>query len=279
MSPRVSEILHDKTFLVHFIPTVLILIVGLGATIWGYSVAHETLARDRRQIINAIANDIERSVGNRFMLYEEILRSGVGFFAGSENVTRSDWQRYVDTLEIRMRYPGIKGIGVAPIVLESELSTHVGQATSEGIEQYQVVPTSQRDVYSPILYLEPNDTHNQQMLGYDLFNDPIRRQAMEEARDSGRAFYTDKLDPINQVSSDDQANFMVFLPYYRQQLPTDTTDQRRQAIEGFVFVPLHAEDFFNYVFSQSNDIRNVGLRIYANKKDAEHLIYENDNYK
>src|SRR3546814_19605036 len=61
--------------------------------------------------------------------------------------------------------------------------------SSDLFPDYRIWPEGERAIYTSIIYLEPFDWRNQRAFGYDMFLAPVRRAAMERARDTeiGRA--------------------------------------------------------------------------------------------
>ena len=56
---------------------------------------------------------------------------------------------------------------------------------AEGFPDYAIHPAGERDPYTNIIYLEPFADRNLRAFGYDMYAEPVRREAMERARDTG----------------------------------------------------------------------------------------------
>ena len=56
----------------------------------------------------------------------------------------------------------------------------------EGFEDFRIRPEDERGEYHSIIYLEPLDRRNRAAVGYDMFSEPVRREAMARARRSSR---------------------------------------------------------------------------------------------
>lgn len=72
---------------------------------------------------------------------------------------------------------------------ERDLDAHVRATRAEGLPDYVVAPAGQRDERFPILYVHPESPGSLRMLGYDMNSNPVRRAAMEPARDSGEQIH------------------------------------------------------------------------------------------
>jgi len=169
----------------------------------------------------------------RLNAYALILRGSAGLFAASGIVTRQEWRDYVETLHADYSVPGVQGIGFAQLIFPSQLAAHIAAVRAEGFPDYTVRPAGERSVYSAIIYLEPFTDRNLRAFGYDMFSEPVRRAAMEQARDTGEAALSGKVVLMQETSTDVQAGALMYFPIYRHRAPLDTLAQRRAALIGW----------------------------------------------
>ncbi|CAA7626382.1 CHASE domain-containing protein [Magnetospirillum sp. SS-4] len=220
----------------------VVLLCSLILTIAAWHVSNafvRELARDRFRFH---AQDVRTSIARRMQAYEAVLRSGVGLFQSSAEVSRAEWRAFVATTAIDRYYPGIQGIGYSAVVRPEERHSHTEAIRAEGFPGYSIRPQGERDVYTSIIYLEPFIGRNLRAFGYDIFSEPVRRAAMERARDSGEAALSGKVTLVQETDSDIQPGFLLYLPVYRPGMPIDTVEQRRAAIRGFVYSPFRVRD-------------------------------------
>lgn len=210
-----------------------------------------------QNISNTFADEADRItdlIDDRFNIYINSLEGGVGLFAASDNVERDEWKYYVDSLNIQQNYPGIQGMGYATFVQPQELPAFIQSIQNEGFPEYAIHPEGEREIYSAVIYLEPFDERNQQAFGYDMFQNPIRRLAMEQARDTGLPKMSAPVTLVQEIDEDVQVGFLIYLPVYNKELPTETLEQRREAILGYVYAPFRANDFIESVIISLADI-------------------------
>src|SRR5690606_4660819 len=110
--------------------------------------------------------------------------------------------------DIRGQHPGLQGVGYALVIAPGELAVHEQRVRNEGFPGYSVHPAGPRDSYTSIVYLEPFDKRNQRAFGYDMFTEPIRRAAMEAARDSGEIAISHTVELVQETDTDIQAGFL-----------------------------------------------------------------------
>lgn len=89
---------------------------------------------------------------------------------------------------------------------------------------------ARRPDYFPIAFLYPL-AGMEQALGFDPASEPLRKETMDYARDSGQLSATKTLQLVTPFGS--HKSFMFFAPYYRTGGATATIEQRRQNIVGY----------------------------------------------
>lgn len=210
---------------------------------WVWHLAERAAVRQAHQRLEFEAEEISLALAQRLRIYEIALRGGRGLLDASRGVSRAEWRRYVDNLRLESTHPGVQGLAFAPVLRPSQLAQHERQVRAEGLAQYAVHPPGPRDTMVPIVYIEPLDGRNQRALGFDMFSEPLRREAMERARDSGLPAMTGRVVLLQETLHDPQHGFLTYLPVYHHGLPTETLEQRRAALRGFVFSPFRWKDF------------------------------------
>jgi signal transduction histidine kinase len=203
--------------------------------------------------------------------YERVLKGGAGLFAASGTVTREEWHRYVERLDMQRELPGIQGTGFSQLIPASEKAAHEAAMRAAGFPAYGIRPEGVRELYSSIIYLEPFADRNLRAFGYDMYSEPVQREAMERARDTGEAALSGLVTLVQETDVNVQPGFLVYVPVYRNDLPTETVAQRRAAIQGFAYSPFRAHDLMEKLFSDPR--RDVEVAIYDGERAPDHLLY------
>ena len=211
------------------------------------------------------------AIHKRMTDHEQILLGAAGLFEASESVSRAQWRDYNERLQLSERYPGIQGVGFAKAVLQTELATHIQSVRAEGFADYDLYPPGNRELYTPVLYLEPFTGRNLAAFGYDMFAEPVRRQAMLTAAETGKTRITGRVTLRQETFGEVQAGILMYVPLYRAGEPHATPTQRIQALDGFVFSPYRVDDLMRGILGSSE---NLNLHIYAGESETpEQLIY------
>ena len=255
----------------------LILIIGLVLTI---TIAIHTkyyLEVQKKQEFSVVCNEIKTKITTRLHAHAQLLRSGASYFESSKRVTRSDWNHFINTSMIDKNLPGIQGVGYAEIINKDQLHKHIHQIRNEGFPEYSVWPPGDRKIYTSIIYIEPFKDRNLRAFGYDMYSEPIRRKAMDEACDLNIAALTGKVNLVQETDKDLQAGTLMYVPVYKKELPTNTINERRAAIIGWVYSPYRMADLMHGILGTRglDDIFKINLRIYDNDSiNPNSLLYE-----
>lgn len=249
------------------------LVLSLSVTIWGWHHTKTDIEQSAGQHFSFRADEIKRAILDRMLNYELVLRGGAGLFAGSESVKREEWRAYVNKLKIEQSYPGIQGIGYSVIIPPSKKDSHVREVRSRGFSNYRIWPEGNRDVYTSIIYLEPFDWRNQRAFGYDMLSEPVRRAAMERARDTDTAVISEKVILVQETGQGAQTGFLMYMPVYRNGAPSSTVEERRRAVLGYVYSPFRMNDLMRGILGRN--LPDVGLEIFdGDRITAGSIMYD-----
>lgn len=218
-------------------------------------------------------NAMERMIARRLDHHARILWSGAALFSASGAVTREEWRRFTQHLRLDKQLPGIQGYGFAVLIPREALAQHTQEIRNEGFPEYQVRPAGDRELYSSIIYLEPFSGRNLRAFGYDMFSEPVRRAAMERARDTDAAALSGKVILVQETDREFQFGTLMYVPVYRKNMPTKTVEERRAAISGWVYSPYRMNDLLLGILGAQNSNLKNGLRLSI--FDGEQISPEN----
>lgn len=227
------------------LPLLLAALAFLAALIVTYMVAgnaQRTAAAELAGNFNFRARDMAASIDRRMDVYEEVLLATSGFLRGSVEIDRGAFAEYYDLLRLNEHFPGIEALGIAAIVPPGRVDAHVAAMRAEGFRDYAIKPPGPRPVITSITRIEPFSGRNLRAFGYDMFSEPVRRAAMEQARDTGHAAATGKVVLVQEGGNGGQPGFLMYMPVYEAGLVHDSLDARRAAIVGWVYAPFRMND-------------------------------------
>lgn len=205
------------------------------------------------------ASETTGAVKDRLSIFEETLRAGVGLFAGNGTVSKEQFSNFINTSAVLERYSGAQVVGYSKVVPSAEIASFTDMIRATSTSTFTPYPAGSRSIYAPIIYTEPQSDTNKRSIGFDPYSDPTRHSALETAKDSGMVTVSDVVQSVNDKTENGRA-FIMYAPQYKQGMPTNTVEQRRAAIEGFMFTGFKIPQFMGNVLP-SDDDENVSYKI------------------
>ena len=260
-----------------WLPLILSLFVFISSIGLSY-LLNNIITQQRYSEFEAEAKTFTQAVNNRLDTYKNLLEGSVGLFNASDNVSREEWKAYVNTQDVQVRYPGIQGLGYAHIVPTSTKDLFIKSVRLEGFEDFNITPEGTRDPLTSIIFLEPFDVRNRRAFGYDMFSEETRRSAMIYARDSGETSISGKITLLQETTTDIQPGFLMYKSVYSKRVATDSINNRRSEILGYVFAPFRMNDFMQGILLENQTL--LGVEIYDGLnvgENNENLFFRTNN--
>ncbi len=256
------------------------LIIGLVLTLLATIYTSRDQEAGLKREFESVCNEIRVKITTRLHAHAQLLRSSAAFFAGSVNITRIEWRDFNIREKIGKNLPGIQGVGFAVIIPKNRLQQHIASVRAEGFPGYTVKPAGERDFYSSIIYLEPFSGRNLRAFGYDMLTEPIRKKAMERACDSDLVILSGKATLVQETDQDVQAGALMYVPVYGKDQTTNTVEQRRMAILGWVYIPCRMHDLMQGILRRwdLSHTARIHLRVYDDSISARSLLFDSQHH-
>jgi len=263
-------------YIQRFLPW-LILAIGLLITYTLQNIAHQSNFKNVHERFDFRANEIVGNIKSRIESYQAVLLGTKGLFLSSQYVGRSEFHQYIEQLNLAQNYPGIQGVGFSLMVKPEVLQAHIKTIRSEGFPAYVIRPEGNRSIYTSIIYLEPFDWRNQRAFGYEMFSEPVRRAAMQHARDENKTISSGMVTLVQETDKNKQRGFLMYLPVYDHTKPHDTQAERRENILGWVYAPFRMHDLMRGIigphFGEKGSM--ISFDIYdGDTASSTNLIYD-----
>jgi two-component system, cell cycle sensor histidine kinase and response regulator CckA len=237
--------------------TLLVVLAGLIASLVCAAVVRRGEQSERQQRFARLVDSRLRIFDERMIRFEDVLTSLRTLFENADSVSREDFRRV--TADFLARQDGVIALRWVPVVRAEDRDNWEARQRNEGAAGFQIVEpqgnarrAAARPSYYPICYAEPADA-NASMLGFDLLAGP-HAPYLEEAAASGVAIASPKL-PMRGEPPDAWPVVGTLAVFERRQ-PTDTPEQRRAALKGFVQLVCHLETVLK---SSMNGLRKSGF--------------------
>lgn len=193
----------------------------------------DSLQRSQTELLNRFGQAIIAKVDADVAL----LAAVVGLFRASEQVDRHEFKDFYETVaSSATNLDGIQGLGFARKLTPAQIPAYTTAIRGEGFPAFTVHPPGPRPVMTAIEFLEPFDWRNRRAFGFDMWSEPVRREAMERAARTGRPSLSGKVELLQETGRDVQAGALIYLPIYRND------GQGLSGLEGWAYSPLRMGD-------------------------------------
>ncbi len=222
-------------------------------TILGALTTSSNIAEQESLVNSAAHRQVVREIVNRFETYVNVLLQTRSMFYVTREVSRKEFKGYIQRLNLSKNYPGLQGIGFAKKVMPQDLKEFEKSLQNE-IPGFQVWPDSELSQRFPIIYLEPDDWRNLRAMGYDMFSENVRHEAMERAILEDRAIISAPVKLVQETNKDPQLGFLIYVPVYETGAVVTTEELRRENIFGLVYSPFRTRDLFTQIVKGLEDV-------------------------
>src|SRR5258706_2420122 len=255
-----------------------------------YSVQRQ-VERENRLHFDSAVSDANALINARISDYADALRGVRALFVASEHIDRPAFKRYIESLELSRRYPGIQVVHYSRRISRAERPAFEAEVRNDrsvdpqGYPKFAIRPPGERAEYVVAQYVEPM-TGNERALGLDLGGDAVRLAALDRTRDSGRITASGSialaLDPSRHPG------FAMRGAVYRKDMPVETVEQRRAAFSGVVSGSFVVIDLMQGLLSESF-LRKLRVRIHdagfldapdgLQTPSADNLMFDSDRLR
>lgn len=249
-------------------------IIGLGMT---YLVWQSTIdARNTRFAL--VADEAVDRISSRLDEHIALLSTTRALFeVNAGPIQRRHFARFVDALLENGSYGGIQGMGFARLMPRGEEQAAERELAAQYATPISVRPQTSQSFRTPIVLLEPSDERNKQALGYDMFSQADRREAMLRAMNSGKASASAPVELVQEITNEKQAGFLVYLAVENPDMASvNQTDPIERHI-GFVYAPFRAGDLHASIIDRGH-LLPVSLQTSDITNGASAFLYESPGF-
>lgn len=212
--------------------------------------------------------------------YSSLLESLESFYAASSQIDRNQFRIF--TRQYLQQYPNLQALSWNPRVSSADRTKFEAAVQKEGFADFQItergsggrlIRAGDRPEYVVVHYIEPVQ-NNKAALGFDVYSEAVRREALDKARDTGQPVVSSRIKLVQEKGQ--QAGVLIFLPIYRNGLPPHTVEERRLNLAGYVVGVLRMGDVVEGILKKS-DLEGIDLRLVdRTAEDSEKILYGNE---
>ena len=188
--------------------------------------------------LNRQAQSMASAIERRAYSNSSFLRAGAALFGAQEEITAELFREFVAELRLDSDYRGDEGIGWAPALTADDVEAFESELNSRRVGLSRITPSLEempRMQLVPILYLQPDTLRNRRALGFDMYSEAVRREAMDQATRTVRPTASGRVTLV-QEGGNGANGFLIYMPVF------DGTGPSR-SLKGFIYSPFNAEQF------------------------------------
>ncbi len=183
----------------------------------------------------------------RIRIYTGVLSSAQALFAASDSVEREEWRAFFRRQDSRSRFPGL--------------------------QSFEFAEPARPDCVI-VKYVEPMEG-NEGVVGFDLAQDPVRREALDRARDTGEASLTARIALIQDPTR--APAFLLIVPIYRNGATVATAPDRQAALTGFVLAVFKTDPLLQETIGLPDVFEGIDCEVVdVTDPSVESLVYVTD---
>jgi two-component sensor histidine kinase len=247
----------------------VIFVTILAITLLGvFAIESNARTRERaqmREYAQGIAAALDRR-GNSFSAY---LRAGSALFAAFDEVSPERFESFARTLQLDIGVRGAEGIGWIAVTGRDDLPRLMAETrrTRPGFPEVRPPASHTKPLIAPVMMFSPRSAAGERSLGYDMYSDPVRAAAMDEAARLRRPAASGRIQ-VAQSAGGYAPGFIIFMPVFAA--PSAAPGGEAE-LRGFVYAPFNARTFLDSAIG-SGDAARLGVRLYDGEAGTEHLL-------
>ena len=258
----------------------VVLVIGLGLTV---AVAEQTRRlgqQSHEQIERALLDDVADAIEMKLKEVIDTINGVAGLFNASTQVDRREFSTYFETLRREENsLAGIQGIGFSRFLTAADWPALTAALRADGFPDFAIRPAGPRPYGSAIVYLEPFDLRNQRAFGFDMYSEPVRRQAMDRAAQTGLASLSGRVRLLQERNTDVQPGVLIYLPVYGKGTRTlpRAAAQYGPMLLGWAYAPIRVGDLVQAALRTINNPDLPGSAVLVHdgaEADAGTLIHD-----
>ncbi|MDK2760058.1 MAG: CHASE domain-containing protein [Sphingopyxis sp.] len=185
---------------------------------------------------------------------------------------------YLNALQPHVGAPGMEGIGIAAAMRADTPAAVEAKLRENYDDDIRIWPTTDQPIGFAVVLVEPYTPRRRAALGFDMYSEPIRRDAMRRAWQTGQPAASGIVRLAQEKAAQvKQPGFLIYLPVYARgptgpDADTVVTTTGARPVEAFVYAPFRVRDMMIAVLGSQLDGIS-GLEVYAGEGPAAPLVF------
>jgi len=254
----------------------MLLVLGLVWLAFYGTARWEKQAMDRDIETDGIS--ISNRIQDRLIAHREVLSSLGHFIKATPDFTFLQFRKFT-RLTLRDN-PDISALSFNDQVPQEQREAYESKMSGlsplgsyrimERDQQQRLVPAAARPEYVPVRYIVPLSI-NRQVVGYDIYSEPLRRNAIERARRTKAMAVTSPLQLVQDREK--RVGLLGLLPVFAE---TEETGPQKERLLGFAATVIRVDEMVQ-IATRSKIPSNLVFRLTdADAPDGQNLLYRSE---
>ena len=249
-----------------------ILVVGVVLSLFAWRALTLEVRHAARASFDAAVGESLYTVRSRLHSYRIMLYGLQGLFNTGTEIDRPEFRRYFENLASAGSYGQVRSFSFARYVPQVEKSSFEDAVRRDtrlhpaGYPRFSIKPAGERREYVVVELFEPFRAE-QAGFGLDLFAEPVRRAAVEKARDRGELIASAPFTLLSSPAGETATSLR--LAVYRHGAILASLDSRRRAFAGVVSATFLIRDLVEDILARQ---ASTSLRLQI--RDGAEVLYE-----
>lgn len=220
-----------------------------------------------------LVSKTENLIEQRFEHFEFGLSGTRGAIvaAGVNEMTRKQFENYINSRDLEYEFPGALGFGFIRRVSVSQESSFLARAREDGAANFTIRALTPHNKDRFIIeYIYPIEG-NKQATGLDIGSEINRRAAAMRAARNDKPYLTAPITLV-QANKKPRRGALILLPIYSPSAPLNTAEARENAVLGWAYAPLVIDD----VLANIGSLTEQAFISLSNVKESEPFYRSQD---
>lgn len=247
----------------------LVLTVTLLSTLGASYLFYQSAKNRDAARFQSEVKSVRATLENKVNIYIAMLKAGRGFMESDTEIDQQEFATFVENLELKKNYSGVQAIGFTKKLQNAGQRAELISKMSAGFPRFEAFPPPETEESQAIIFIAPYDESNSRALGYDMSSEPVRREAMRRALQTGNASATGRVFLIQEPEDDGrQPGFLIYLPVYKKNAASGSSEA-----DGYIYGAFRAGSFLKDLRA-TEEASEIAISIYDSEKSAENLLAE-----
>ena len=227
-----TAVLHSDTSTI--IAPMITFVIGAILSISVFSLVRGWEESELQSLFEFSARNRLAALQTDIIRHQSVVNSMASLFSSSHDVSRKEFSSFVQSA--LSSQTSILALGWNPLIKNAERNKYIEQAQKDGFTDFKitefdpdshVVEAMSGNDAVVVYYIEPY-AGNEKALGFNIASHPGRLQAILQARDSGKAVITERIELVQNQD----ISYLLFMAVYQKSKAINTVAERREHFVG-----------------------------------------------